>query len=443
MHLPHFKISRVSWHDLALTLGPYVLLVIAAFWLAYRFVRPAPPDTIVITSGRAGSMFATAAERYRKILAGEGITLKVLPSEGSLENLKRLGDPKTKVDVGFVQGGLADLVDTSNLMSLGSVFYEPLLVFYRSPRPLGRLSELMGKRLAIGREGSGTRAMATILLNANGIAPNGPTKLLDLEGKAAQDALLQHRVDAVFVMGDSAATANIVALVHAPGIRLFDFVQGDAYVRRFRYLSKLVLPAGSFNLGKNLPPAPLTIVAPTVELVARSDLHPALSDMLIEAAHVVHGRATLIQKAGEFPSPLEHEYRLSDDALRYYKTGKGFAYRHLPFWLASLVDRAVVMLVPIALLLVPGMKIVPQLYHWRVSARIYKRYGELMELERDAFEQSTPERRARLLKRLDEIEQRVITLELPASFADKIYILRQHIAFVRNFLQQAEAARSR
>jgi hypothetical protein len=442
MQLPHLRISRISWHDLALTLGPYVLLVIAAFWFAYRFVRPAPPDTIVITSGRAGSMFATAAERYRKILAGEGITLKVLPSEGSLENLKRLGDPKTKVDVGFVQGGLADLVDTSNLMSLGSVFYEPVLVFYRSPRPLGRLSELMGKRIAIGREGSGTRAMATILLNANGIAPNGPTKLLDLEGKAAEDALFQHRVDAVFVMGDSAAIANIVALLHAPGIRLFDFVQGDAYVRRFRYLSRLVLPAGAFNLGKNLPPAPLTIVAPTVELVARSDLHPALSDMLIEAAREVHGGATLIQKAGEFPVPLEHEYRLSDDALRYYKTGKGFAYRHLPFWLASLVDRAVVMLVPIALLLIPGMKFVPQLYHWRVSARIYKRYGELMELERDAFEQSTPERRAQLLERLDEIEQRVITLKLPASFADKTYILRQHIAFVRSYLQQAEAARS-
>ncbi len=434
MHLPHIRVPRISWHDLALTLGPYVLLVAVGFWFAYRFVRPAPPDTIVITSGRAGSMFEVASERYRKILARQGVTLKVLPSEGSLENLKRLADPDSGVDIGFVQGGLADLADTSNLMSLGSVFYEPVLVFYRSPRPLSRLSELRGKRIAIGHEGSGTRVMAETLLKANGIDAKGPTKLLDLEGKAAEEALLQHHVDAVILTGDSAAIASIVALVHTPGIRLFDFVQGDAYVGRFRYLSKLELPAGSIDLGKNLPTKPLTIVAPTVELVARSDLHPALSDMLIEAAREVHGRATLIQKAGEFPAPLEHEYRLSDDALRYYKTGKGFAYKHLPYWLASLVDRALVMLVPIALLLIPGLKIVPELYRWRVSGRIYRRYGELMALEREAFTQTTPEQRAELLKRLDEIEQHVITLKLPGSFADKLYVLRQHIAFVRGYL---------
>ncbi len=289
MHLPHFKISRVSWHDLALTLGPYVLLVIAAFWLAYRFVRPAPPDTIVITSGRAGSMFATAAERYRKILAGEGITLKVLPSEGSLENLKRLGDPKTKVDVGFVQGGLADLVDTSNLMSLGSVFYEPLLVFCRSPRPLGRLSELMGKRLAIGREGSGPARWRPFSSMQTGSRPTAPRSCSTWRARPRRmrsSSIAWTRSSSWRLRRDRQHRRA----VHAPGIRLFDFVQGDAYVRRFRYLSKLVLPAGSFNLGKNLPPAPLTIVAPTVELVARSDLHPALSDMLIEAAHVVHGR---------------------------------------------------------------------------------------------------------------------------------------------------------
>jgi hypothetical protein len=225
--------------------------------------------------------------------------------------------------------------------------------------------------------------------------------------------------------------------MNAKGIRLFDFVQGDGYVRRFRYLSKLELPPGSLDLGNNTPETPLTMIAPTVELIARSDLHPALSDMLIEAAREVHGRATLLQKTGEFPAPLEHEYRLSDDALRYYQSGKSFAYKHLPFWLASLVDRALILLVPIVVLLIPGLKIVPWLYRWRISGRIYRRYGELMALEREASAQTTQEQRAELLKRLDEIEERVKTVKLPGSFADQLYVLRQHIGFVRNQINQA------
>src|SRR5205814_9749089 len=144
---------------------------------------------------------------------------------------------------------------------------------------------------------------------------------------------------------------------------------------------KIDLPPGSLDLGKNTPPETLTMVAPTVELVARSDLHPALSDMLIEAAREVHGRASLLQKAGEFPAPLEHEYRVSEDASRYYKTGKGFLYRYMPFWVASLADRMVVILVPIIVLLIPGLRLVPQLYRWRVSWRIYRWYGALLTLE--------------------------------------------------------------
>jgi len=420
---------------LPISIGVIVVVSLVAATLAFLFLSAAPPTTLTMTSGPDGSAFRQSAERYRKILAREGVTLKVRPSQGSVENIKRLTDPSTDVDVGFVQGGLADLSGASDqLMSLGSVFYQPVLVFYRSPRPIARLSELRGKRIAIGGEGSGTRLLAATLLKANGIEANGPATLLDLEGKAAEEALLKHQADAIFLMGESATSATIRDLIHAPGIRLFDFAQGDAYARRFRYLSKLELPAGSFDLGDNIPATPLTIVAPTVELIARPDLHPALSDMLIEAAREVHGRATVIQNAGEFPAPLEHEYRLSDDAVRYYKSGKTFAYKHLPFWLASLVDRTLIMLVPIVVLLIPGLKIVPWLYNWRLRGRVYRRYGELMALEREAFAQTTPEQRVELLKRLDQIEERVITGKLPGSIAGEVYLLREHIGFVRDRL---------
>ena len=430
------KLSRLSWRDLAVTLGPFVVLLAVALWFASRFVHPAPPDTITITSGPEGSTFASTAERYRKILARQGVKLKILPSQGSLDNLKRLADPKVQVDIGFVQGGVASQADTSDLYSLGSIFYTPVYVFYRAPKPIARLSELSGKRVSIGREGSGTHVLATALLKANGIEAKD-AKLLDLEGTAAEDALQGKQIDAAFLMGDSATFANTRELIHTEGIRLFDFQQADAYVRRFRYLSKLELPPGALDLGRNLPAAPLTLVSPTVELIARSDLHPALSDMLIEAAREVHGRSTLFQKAGEFPAPLEHEYRISDDASRYYKSGKTFAYSYLPFWLASIVNRIIVVIVPLLVILIPGFKLVPWAYRWRVNQRIYRRYAELMALERAAFSQTTPEQRADLLRRLDKIEEQVIRLKLPGSFAEQGYILRNHIGFVRARLAQA------
>jgi len=435
MRIPGLKLSIVSWRDAAVTLGPFVLLVIVALWITLHFVRPAPPTTIVMATGPAGSMFQTYAERYAKILGRQGVTLKMLPSEGSLDNLRRLSDPKVKVDVGFVQGGIAGMGDAANLMSLGSMSYLPMLVFYRAPRPVKLLSELDGKRIAIGREGSGARVLAETLLKANGIEAGGKAKLLDMEGKSAQEALVKGDIDAVFLTGDSATPATMRELIHTPGVQLFDFVQGDAYVARFRYLTKLELPPGSLDLGKNEPVHGLTMVAPTVELIARPGLHPALSDLLIQAAQEVHGRATLLQKAGEFPAPLEHEYQVSEDANRYYKSGKTFAYKHLPFWLASLADRLFVLLVPLAVLLIPGSKVIPWVYRWLISQRIYRRYGELMALERAAYGETTPAERAELLKRLDEIEHRVVTLKLPASFADQVYVLREHIHFARNRLQ--------
>jgi NMT1 family protein len=428
------SISRISWRDLAVTLGPILLLSIIAIWIAFWFVRPAPPDTIVITSGPDDSQFRNTAERYRKILARNDVHLEILPSHGGLENLKRLNDPEFQVDVGFVQGGLAAGLDTDELVSLGSVFYQPVMVFYRSAEPLNRMSALKGQRLAIGAEGSGARALALTLLKANAIEPGGPTRLLDLSGEAAVQALLDRKIDAAFLMGDSAVSGAFRKLLGAPGVRLFDFAQADGYVRRFRYLSKLELPAGSLDLGRNVPEKTLALIAPTVELVARADLHPALSDLLIEAAREVHGRGGLLQRPGEFPAPLEHEYRISDDAARFYQSGKGFLYRHFPFWLASLVDRTMVVLVPIIVLLIPGLRLAPWLYSWRIRARIFRRYGELMAVERAMLSQAAPERREELLKRVDEIEKSVISVKIPSSFADELYVLRAHIHFVRNRL---------
>ncbi|AMP10293.1 NMT1/THI5 like family protein [Collimonas arenae] len=427
------RFVAISWRDLAISFGPIALLAIIAVWLAIWFIHPAPPKTITIATGPEHSNFWNTADKYRKIMARNGIKLKIVTSEGSLDNLRKLNDPNSGVDVGFVQGGVAGDMPIDQLVSLGSVAYVPVSVFYRGHKVLDRLSELGGKRVAIGLQGSGSRVLALTLLKANGIEPGGKTELLDMGGDEAAQALTDGKIDAAFLMGDSASPPTMGKLLRTPGVRLLDFAQASAYARRFSYLNELQIPKGMFDFGKNIPNRDMRLIAPTAELVAREDLHPALSDLLIDAAKEVNGGANVLQRAGEFPAPLAHEFRISDDATRYYKSGKGFFYRTLPFWLASLVDRTLVVVLPIILLLIPGFKLVPLLYGWRIKSRIYRWYGTLIALERAAVTH-TPEEQAHLLKRLDHIEEAVNRMKMPLAFADQFYVLREHIGFVRSRL---------
>ncbi len=435
------KVIAVSWKDLLETMGPAVVLCAAAVLIAVHFVRPAPPSSLTISAGPAGSSFHSVAEQYQRILKRNGIDLKVLESAGSIENLNRLTDATSGVDVALVQSGISGSGDTSDLVSLGSMFYQPVIVFYRGHEPLHRLSQLDGHRIAIGAEGSGTRYLALAMLKGNDIdTKNGKTRLLDLEGESARSALLNGSVDAIFLSSDSASPSTIREMLHSPGIRLFTFEQADAYVRRFPYLSKLQLPPGAFDLGENLPPTPINMLAPTVELLSHSDLHPALTDLLIEAGIETHGRATLLQNAGQFPTTSIHSFPIGTEASRYYKSGRSFAYRYLPFWLASLMTRALVVIVPIFVVAIPALRYVPQLYNWRVRSRIYRRYGELMAIEREALSDPSSDRRAVLLERVDEIERASISVKVPGSHGEALYRLRELLHFVRGRLSNPSAS---
>ena len=427
---------RVSWRDLLITLGPILLVVAIAIWIAWKYASPAPPDTIVITAGAADSSFRRTAERYREILARNRVKLEILPSDGALENLERLRNKAFKVDVGFVQGGLATEADTQALVSLGSIYHEPVWVFSRCTEAVRELSKFKGKHLAIGPYGSGTRVLVSNLLKANGFDLDA-TQTLPLGGEDAAAALRNGNADVAFLMGDSARMALVRELLQVPGLCLVDFAQSEAYARKFPYLTKLTLPMGGIDLGKNVPPQDIQLIGPTAELIARPELHPALSDLLIEAARQVHGNPGLFRHAREFPAPLQSDFPISDDAERYYKSGKRFLYRHLPFWLASFADRMLVLLLPVAAVMIPGLRIVPAVYRWRVRARIYRWYGALMGLEREMLADATGANRQALLDRLTAIERGVNNIKIPLAFADQVYVLREHINFVRNRLNAA------
>jgi len=418
---------------------PVTLLIAAAIWATVKYVDPAPPNVIRLVGGPEASSFRTQAEKYKKIIDGYGVKVEIVPSQGGLDSLRLLADPKSKADVAFVQGGLTDGIDISHLMSLGNLFVQPLMVYYRGPVVVRRVTELKGKRLAVGPLGSGTRALVGKLLAANNLDEKNST-LLELSGEDAAHALIAGTIDAAFVSGDSVTKQVQTLMREAAGISLMSFEQAEGYRRKFRFLSHLTLPQGAIDIARNYPPVTTELVGFTVELVAKNNLHPALSDLLIAAAQEVHGSAGLYREAGEFPTPVEREFPVSRDAERYYKSGGKVLYKLLPFWLASIADRLLVIFLPVLVLLVPATKVVPNLYRWRVRSRIYRWYGALMAIERESLGPLDPQQHENIIKRLDEIDRAVNEIETPPSFADQLYVLRGHVEMVRAHLRSLRVA---
>jgi hypothetical protein len=419
---------------LPISIGLVLFVSLCAGVLAFIFLNSAPPTTLTMASGPEGSAFRVIAKQYAKILAREGVTLTIVPSQGSRDNLAQLANPNAKVDVGFVVGGETLNGDALRLVSLGSVSYQPMMIFYRG-RTRTLLSEFKGRQLDVGLEGSGASALAQKLLEVNGIKPGDGTQVGHAPSEDSIKALLAGRIDALFAMSDSTPTAMMRQLLRDPEIHLFNFVQAEGYAHRITYLNRLVLPRGAIDFGEDIPPDDVALVAPTVELIARENLHPALSDLLLEAAREVHGRAGLYKKSGEFPAAIAQDFPISTDASRYYASGRGFFYRAFPFWVASLIERILAIIVPMTIILVPGIKIVPAVFRWRVESRIYRWYADLQRIERDAQQEPLDAARCdELLGELALVEATVTRLSVPPAYGDVLYHLRGHIAVVRKGL---------
>jgi TRAP transporter TAXI family solute receptor len=424
------KLMIVSWRDMIILLIPGLLLTIGIGWLGFKMIRPAPPDTLVIAGGQAGSSFENNAKKYAELISKHGIKVKIVTTDGSEENLNLLQKENGTIDVGFVQAGLVDEDKTHGIMSLGTMYVQPFMVFYRGRGDIDHLTELKGKKIAIGPEGSGTNTLSLKLLKENGMTATDVT-LLEIDGDDAIDAFRKKKVDVIFTTSELTRTHTMRELMRLPGVHLMSFLQADGYLRNLPYLSRLTAPKGSFDLGLDIPKKEIQLIGTPVELIARSNLHPAISDLLLEAAHEVHGKPNIFRKPKEFPEAVEHIIPLSEEARRYYTSGSPLEYRRLPFWLASLVDRILIVLVPSLIVLIPLSRAIPPLYRWRIRSRIYRWYGMLIKIEREMQLNQTPEQLDELHQRLMEVENSVDNLHLPIAFADQLYVLREHINMVR------------
>lgn len=431
----------ISIRDLLATAWPIVLITAIGFVVAYQFVQPAPPSRMTISTGGETGAYYAYAKRYAELLAGNGIKLEIKTSAGSQENLDRVR--KGETDIAFVQGGVQEKLaddEESSLRSLGSVSYEPVWVFYRNAIRLDKLHQLDGQRIAVGEEGSGIRGLALQLLEANEISPNSKN-LLPVAGLNAAEALQQGQIDAAFIV--AAPEAPVVqVLLRSPGVRVMSFSQADAYSRRFPFLSKIVLPRGVVDLVRDTPPRDTVLLATTANVLVRDDLHPALASLLMQAMAEVHGKSGFFQRAGEFPSYKDRSFNLSDEAERYYKSGPPFLQRYLPFWVAVLVERLFVLVVPIVVLLLPLLKIAPSVYTWRVRSKIFRCYGDLKFMENELRQSYDRSRHAEYLARLDRIEEDAYARNIPLAFSDLLYTLREHINLVRKKLVHLESGKT-
>ncbi|MDO8787682.1 MAG: TAXI family TRAP transporter solute-binding subunit [Sulfuritalea sp.] len=428
------KPKLLSWRDIVFVALPSLLLAIGAFWLAAQFIKPAPSERLIVSTGGEGGAYQRFAARYKDVLARYEITLEEKPSAGSDENLARLRNPDFAVDAAFIQGGAARPAEEDGLVSLGDIYYEPLWIFYREAAVHGgdKVLDLKGKRVAVGGAGSGTNNLAKELLAANGIDAKN-TSLIAVGGLGLAERLQKNEIDAVFVVGPT-QSALVWTLLYTPGVRLMSLTHAEAYTRRFPYLARLVLPRGAIDLTQDIPPRDIQLVSPMASLLVREDTHPALLDLLMQAASEVHGAPGVFQKPGEFPRAGHGEFPLSKEAERYYKSGKPFLQRYLPFWAATLIDRMVVMLVPLLAVLIPLFKFAPQIYGWRVRSRIYRRYGELKFLENEINENPGRHSRTEWIEKLDAIEADASRIRTPLTFSDMLYTLRGHIDLVRDMI---------
>jgi TRAP transporter TAXI family solute receptor len=433
--------TLISVRDLAVAALPFVLLTLVLLVAAYFLLKPMPPRRVVLATGPEQSAYAEFGKRYAAELKRYGIQVVLMPTRGSLDNLRALRDPKRDVDLGFVQGGSSEVARTVDedksgepLESLGSLFLEPLWIFYRADAAralpggtLTSIAQLPGWRVNLGARGSGTPGLMRKLLEANGLERDRLTPSF-LELTPAVVALLDGKLDAL-AFASAPESPMVQMLLQTPGVRLLEFPEAEAYARRFPFLSPVTLPQGIADLAHNVPAHDVPLIAATTSLVARDGTHPALEQLFVQAAAKIHGGAGWISRAGRFPTPQGTEFPLAAEAARFYRTGPPLLQRYLPFWLANLIDRMWVALFTIIAALIPLSRIVPPLYQFRVRRRIFRWYRQLRGVEAQVADASAP--RADLIAELDRLDARASKITVPLSYADELYNLRSHIALVR------------
>ncbi|GAB3097879.1 TAXI family TRAP transporter solute-binding subunit [Cupriavidus yeoncheonensis] len=414
------------------------MLVAALGWGVEVVLEPAIQRTIVITTGADKGIYRGFADRYAPLLKRDGITLDIRSSAGSVENYARLTDSDSEYDVGFIQSGTTTPKEADHLQTIAAVSYEPIWVFYRGKATIDRLAQLSGKRISIGVPGSGLLNVSRVLLGHSGVNASNST-LLEMDATQAFERLRDGRLDAAFFIGRP--DADMQQKLLNSDLKLMNFAQADALVQRFPSLSKLTFPRASTSIARDLPQADVTLLAATALLVSKDTLHPALVYLLLEAARSVHGGEDYFTRLGTFPNLNTSEFPISDESTRYFKSGRPFLQRYLPFWLASFIERRLLILLPFMALLLGLLQALPRMIEARYKKRLVVWYQEIKALEDEIWRNRKPttEQVAQWRDEIEDIDANASEIRLPHRYFQDVYALKQAIGVVRDRISQAAA----
>ena len=414
---------------LALTSLALVALTAGLTGLIFAVFSPTPPRSVKMAVNPQGSYSAEVVHQYRALLAKDGIDLKLVPSAGAVQSLALLQDAKSGVSVAIIPSGIINEHKSPELTSLGTLFYEPLWCFSKS-RVIRTYEDLAGLNISIGPEGSGAHTLSEEFLARVGIVDGKSAKLFSWPAEKAAAALLNGEIDAAILL-DTFEAPVVHELLTAKDVTVNSVTRADAFVALYPFLNKLTLPAGVADMKNNRPSSDVILLATEANLVVRSDLHPAIQYRLLEAASHLHSRARLFQTAARFPAAEANDLPLSVHARQFYKTGPPFLQRHLPFWLAVLVQQLLVLLIPIVGVAYPILQFSPRLYNWIQQRRIYMLYSELTRIEAEMVSALSQSDSKDLLQRLDQLDHRANRLSLPQPYLPLLYSLKLHISMVR------------
>jgi TRAP transporter TAXI family solute receptor len=414
----------------------WLALAIAAVAVAlYQFVDPAPPRSFTLAAGNKEGRYYELGRYLKDELEKQGITLNLVPSAGSGENMAFLTDPDSEVSIAFVQSGMEELYDSgeAELSSLASLYYEPIWLFHRSDVALDKVTGLKGFRVAAGEPGSGTRAVARYLLAENGLLDNGGLSLVDAGGEQAVELLRDGGVDAAFFTV-SPKSALISELIELPDVDFLDVRRSAAYTARYPFLSRVSISEGLLDLARNIPDSDRTTLASVATLVVNDRCHPAFTPLVLEILSRRLKKGGVLEKPGEFPSPANVGFGLTKEADHYFRYGPPFLLRYMPFWAASLADRLVIFVIPLLVILVPLLKVAGPLYRWRIRSRIFRWYALLLETDRRIAAGEVRDREAERRK-LEELADELASVDVPLSYSDELYHLKQHVEYVSRRLE--------
>ena len=361
------------WHVFKMLAA--ILCVAGLTWLGMAYLIPAPPSQISIATSPQGEHYHILGTRYQGILSGTDIKVDLRLTDGAKENLRLLNDANSGIQIGFMQGGISNSRLAPDLISLGRLDHQIFWLFYPTGETITDLTQLKGKRIGLGAEGSGDRIVCEKILAVAGITYDNST-LVTVPSEHVINNLDSGGIDAVF-RTFSPDSPILHTLLRGPQYRLMNFSEAEALTRIFPYLVRLVLPRGAIDLQRKLPIADTTLVATTNVLMVRKGVHPAIVDLLAIAISQAHSSPGLFHKVGEFPTETDPEYPMSQGARDFYKNGPTFLNWYLPFWMTNYAQRVIAVLVAVIAIVVPVFNYVPKLFLWFIHDRIRRLYRRL------------------------------------------------------------------